>query len=280
MTIANEEMANAWDGEEGDRWVEHADRYDAAGTRYAQRLLATAAIAGGESVIDVGCGTGGTTRDAARLAAPGRVLGVDLSTGMLDLARRRADDEGLANVAFERADAQVHPFEPEAFDVGISSFGVMFFADPVAAFANIARALRRDGRLVFMVWRELARNEWITAIRDALAVGRSLPSPPPNAPGPFGLADETHVRTVLVGAGFTDVGVTSVDEPIELGRDADDAWSFVRTLGIVKGLTSDLDDAMRARALADVQAVLDRHATPDGVLFAGSAWLVTARPAA
>ena len=273
--IANVEMANAWDGEEGERWTAQADRYEATGRRHARRLLDTASIPAGDAVLDVGCGTGRSTRDAARSAAPGPVLGVDLSSQMLEEARRRAAAEGITNVSFEQADVQVHPFAEASFDVAISSFGAMFFADPVAAFANVRRALRPGGRLALLVWRDLGRNEWITAIRDALALGRTLPEPPANAPGPFGLAGEDHVRAVLGAAGFDAVDLESVDEPVWLGDDADDAWSFVRTMGIVKGLTSDLEPADRERAFASVRAALEAAEAPDGVQFASSSWLIT-----
>ena len=184
MTVTNVEMARAWDGEEGARWAEHAERYEATGPRFWERLVATGLIAAADAVLDVGCGTGRATRDAARLASSGSALGVDLSARMLERARERAAAQGVTNVQFLQADAQVHPFQAGAFDVAISNFGAMFFADPVAAFANVEEALRAGGRLGLLVWRELGRNEWVTAVRAAIAMGRQLPEPPPGAPGP------------------------------------------------------------------------------------------------
>lgn len=281
QTIANVDMANAWDGEEGERWARHADRYEKTGTRIQRRLREGGYVRAGDAVLDVGCGTGSSTREAAQAAAPGPVLGVDLSSLMLEEARRRAAAAGITNVAFEQADAQVHPFPGESFDVAISSFGAMFFADPVAAFANVHRALRPGGRLAMLAWRDFARNRWVTAIRDALALGRPLPEPPPDAPGPFGLARADHVRAVLGEAGFEGVELESVDEGVWLGADADDAWAFVRTMGIVKGLTQELDPGDRERAFDEVRSMLASAAGPDGVVFASSAWLVTAsRPPA
>jgi ubiquinone/menaquinone biosynthesis C-methylase UbiE len=146
---ANAEQRRAWDGDEGAYWAAHADRFDRAVAPYHERLMSTAAIAPGERVLDIGCGTGQTTRDAARAAAPGGVaLGVDLSSQMLDVARARASDERVRNAAFEQADAQVHPFDAASFDVAISRTGAMFFGDPVAAFTNIHRSLRAGGRMV------------------------------------------------------------------------------------------------------------------------------------
>ncbi len=254
MTIANVEMAKAWDGHEGDMWTTHADRYEAAGRRTWDAFLGRGLVAPGDDVLDVGCGTGKATADLARLVAPGRVLGVDLSSQMLERGRRRAEADGIANVEFLQADAQVHPFEEAAFDVAFSSFGAMFFNDQVAAFANIGRALRPGGRLAVMAWQELARNEWLMAFREALAVGRTMGSPPNGAPGPFGLAEPDHIRRVLAEAGFVDVAVEAIEEPLEFGTDADDAFAFARTMGIVEGMTHDLDEADTARALDAVYA--------------------------
>lgn len=276
MTIANVEQAQAWDGPEGDQWVGHAEWYERSSVRHWRRLVDTGLIVPGHDVLDIGCGTGRSTREAARLASPGSVLGVDLSKRMLEYARRRSQEEGLANVRFEQADAQVHPFEEQAFEVAISSFGAMFFSNPVAAFSNIARALRPGGRLALLAWRELARNEWLCIFRATLAAGRELPEPPPGAPGPFGLADADRVRSILDQAGFEDVDLEAVDEPVEFGSDADDAFAFARTTGIVKGLTEDLDEATRAGALAQLRAALEQHDTGAGVLLGTSAWLITA----
>lgn len=267
---------------EGDHWTEQADRYEHASWRAWRRLQDAHPLAAGDRVLDVGCGTGRSTRDMARTVGPsGFVLGVDLSSRMLAEARRRSAAEGVTNVAFEHGDAQVHPFGKGAHDVAASSFGAMFFVDPVAAFANIGRALRPGGRLAMLAWRELARNEWLLAFRAVLANGRTLPEPPAGAPGPLGLADGDRVRAVLAAAGFVDVALESVDEPVEFGRDGDDAFAFARTVGIVEGLTRDLDDAARAATLDRLHAMLVDHETPEGVLLGASAWLITAgRPPA
>jgi len=279
MTIVNVEMAAAWDGAEGEQWVAQADRYEATGTRYGEALLRAAAVGPADTILDVGCGTGRSTLELARLAPSGSVLGVDLSAKMLERARTVAQREGLTNVAFEQADAQVHSFPEATFDVAVSEFGAMFFADPVAAFANIRRSLRPGGRLAVLAWCEFADNEWITALRDALAVGRGLPTPAAGAPGPFGLADRDNTEGILAAAGFGHIGFERLEEPIFLGADADDAFSFVSTFGMTRGLTHDLDDAGRAAAMEALHACLRAHETSAGVLFGGSAWLVrAARP--
>ena len=277
VTVANVEMTRAWDGDEGARWAEHADRYEATGRRQWERFVATGLIAATDAVLDVGCGTGRSTRGAARLASSGSVLGVYLSARMLERARELAVAEGVPNAQFLQADVQVHPFEAAAFDIAISSFGTMFFAEPVAAFANVARAVRAGGSLGMLVWREVGRNEWVTALRAALAMGRQLPEPPPGAPGPFQLANAHYVRRILADAGFVAVELESVDEPVYLGANVDDAFAFVRTMGMVLGLIHDLDEASRRQALERLHDTLAAYETDQGVLLGASAWLVTAR---
>ena len=275
--IANVEMARAWDGQEGDYWTVHADRYEASTQPLWFRLELHRLITPLHRVLDVGCGTGRSTIDAATLASAGFAVGVDLSSRMRGYARERARAQGVANVEFRRADAQVHPFAPASFDVVISLFGAMFFNDPVTAFTNINRALTGEGRLALLAWRPLEQNEWLLAIREALAMGRTLPEPPPDAPGPFGLAHPDTVHEVLEHAGFVDVDLTPVDEPVRMGADTDDACAFLAGMGVVRGLTEDLDEAGRREALDRLRRVMAHHEAPEGVFFGSAAWLITAR---
>jgi SAM-dependent methyltransferase len=274
--VVNVEQARAWNSGDGEHWTEHEDRYNAAVEPYDEHLLAAARISPGDDVLDIGCGCGISTRQAARRAAPGHVLGVDLSSRMLDRARQRAGEQGLTNVSFEQADAQVHPFDTRRFDVVISRFGAMFFADPVAAFANIARTMRPGGRLALLAWQPLDRNPWVARIRDDLAAGRQLPRPSPGQPGPFGLADADMVRDLLVAAGFAEPAVAAASEPMRLGSDAEDAFRFVSGMGVARGLLQDLDDATAAEALRTLRADLVAHQTVNGVVFDSSAWVITA----
>jgi SAM-dependent methyltransferase len=280
MSVANADMAAAWDGPDGEHWTKYADHYEQVSTRHWERLVHTIDLAPEASVVDVGCGTGRSTRDLARLVTRGDVLGIDLSSSMLEHARALAHSEGLTNIRFERADAEVHPFPAGSFDAAVSVFGAMFFGNTAAAFANICTGLKPGGVLALLTWRELSRNKWLTAPREALAMGRSLPLPPNNnMPGPFGLADEHHVRHVLAEGGFADITLSEVDEPMMFGRDVDDAFAFVSAMGITKGLLRDLDDTARAKALHNLRDVISDHETDDGVQFGSSAWLVTARSA-
>jgi SAM-dependent methyltransferase len=277
---SNAGALQAWDGDDGAYWSDNERIFDGSVARYREPFFAAAAIGTGAQVLDVGCGTGQTTRDAARLAHDdGAALGVDLSSRMLEVARRRAAEERITNVEFVQADAQVHPFDEGRYDVAISRTGAMFFGDPVAAFANIGRALRRDGRLVLLVWQALEHNHWIRDFSAALSDGREVPTPTPGAPGPFALADPERVRSVLSAAGFADVDLRGVAEAMYFGDDADDAEQFVRGLGFTGFMLRDFDDGGRARALAALRASIEAHATPDGVLYPSAAWIVTARRA-
>jgi SAM-dependent methyltransferase len=240
---------------------------------YHEQLLAVAAIGPHERVLDVGCGTGQTTRDAARAAPAGSALGVDLSSRMLAFARQRAADESLTNATFEQADAQIHPFAAGAFDVAISRTAAMFFGDHAAAFANIGRALRPGGRLALVTWQPLSGNEWIREISAALAAGRDLPPPPPDA-GPFSLSDPNRVRALLAGASFAEVELEGTTADMWLGHDADDAHRFV--LGLMGWMLQGLDDAGRSRAVDALYATMAAHQTPDGVLFGSAAWTIHA----
>jgi SAM-dependent methyltransferase len=191
------------------------------------------------------------------------------------VAREEASSDGLTNVLFEQADAQIHPFAPDRFDAAISRTGAMFFGDPVAAFTNIHRALRLGGRLLLLAWQSVAANEWIREFSAALAGGRNVPVPPADAPGPFSFADPDRVRRTLTAAGFTDVRVDELTAPMWFGDDADDAHGFM--FGLLAWMLDGLDDHGRAAALDALHATMDRHATDEGVLFDSAAWLIGAR---
>jgi SAM-dependent methyltransferase len=270
---SNADAAAAWDGLNGDVWAEHADMFDNGVARYLPPFLDAVALEPSSQVLDVGCGNGITTREAARRAA--HVTGVDLSTRMLDLARRRAAAEGLTNVSFVQADVQIADLGDARYDRVISRNGVMFFGDPVAAFTNLARTLRPGGRLVLLVWQTMADNPWFTAFRDAIAVGRQLPVPPPDGPGPFALGSPDRVRTLLTSAGFAEPDLVGLREPMYYGPDAATAQRYLSAM--LGGLLTELDDGPRADADAGLRAELEAHLGPDGVTYPSAMWIVTAR---
>jgi SAM-dependent methyltransferase len=252
------------------------DFYDAELRLHNAHLRAAANVQPHDRVLDVGCGTGQTTREAARAAEYGSALGVDPSAPMLERARRLSDHAGLRNVTYVQADAQTHPFPPAHFELCISRFGTMFFADPVAAFANIGQALRPGARLVQLVWQDHDRNEWAAATRDALTAGTAAPAPTTNDPGPFSLADPAITAGILAAAGFAEVDFTDVHEPVFYGPDTATAYDAVLRLRHAKDLLADLDPTMTGHALERLRATVAAHNTGSGVFFGARAWLVAA----
>jgi SAM-dependent methyltransferase len=249
--------------------------YDAELQLYDQVLRRTYGSLAGDRILDIGCGTGQTTRDAARSAVGGSTLGVDLSGPMLDRARQLAEAEGVHNVAFEQADAEVHRFPKGGFDLAISRFGTMFFDDSVAAFANIAGALRPGGRLVMLVWQQHEQNEWSVAIERAL--GREG-SPYPALEGwdPFSLADRGTAQAILEAAGFGEVMFTDVREPIYFGPDVAAAMEWVGGFSSTKEALTRLPAAAAEQARERLREVLAAHTTERGVWFYSRAWLIEA----
>ena len=275
MSIVNTEMAAAWD-EEATGWIDHEDAYERRDVELWPLFLTGVQLSESDRVLDIGCGTGAGARSLARLVPQGSVIGIDLSARMLAHARETAARQGLDNVEYVDGDAQVFAFEPEHFDIAVSSFGAMFFADPIAAFANVRRSLRPEGRLALLTWRPLAENAWLIAIRQALAVGRELPTQPSGEPGPFGLAEPDHVRRVLQDAGFVNIALEPLDADLDLGADVAAAYTYVRAMGVTRGLTAELSDADRELAFATLRDMLEAHETRSGVRLACAAWRVTA----
>jgi SAM-dependent methyltransferase len=271
----NLEQLHAWDGEEGAYWAANADAFERGIAGFDPAFLDAAAIGRADRVLDIGCGTGSTSLAAARRAPAGAVLGVDLSAAMLAVARRNAEQQGLVNVEFLQGDAQIHPFARAAFDVAISRTAAMFFADRVAALSNIGRGLVPGGRLVLLVWQPPQRNEWFLELTGALAAGRQLPAPPPDAPHPFTLADPAVSRDVVTAAGYTDVTVDGVDGVMDLGPDPRGASDLM--LGLLGWMLQGLDDDGRARAVDALRRTVEAHTGPDGVRFGAGVWLIRAR---
>jgi SAM-dependent methyltransferase len=269
----NEAQLAAWNGDEGDYWAGNADRFDASLAAHHTRFMAAARIAAGDDVLDVGCGTGRTTLDAARLSPHGTALGVDLSAAMLDVAGRRAMEEGIPNASFLQADAQVQEFRAAGFDVVISRTAAMFFGDQAVAFANLRRALRVGGRLVLLTWQPLERNDWLLAIATALSPG-GRPRLPPAGTGPFSLSDPDRVHELLERSGFGAVELQASEAPMVFGADAADAARFV--LGLQGWMLDGLGERARRGAVDALHTVCVAHETPDGVSFGSAGWITTA----
>ncbi|MEX2743752.1 class I SAM-dependent methyltransferase [Rhizobium mongolense] len=252
--------------------MDRADFYDAELKRHNGHLRAAASVGVRDRVLDIGCGAGQSTREAARVAVQGDALGVDTSLEILEVARRRSNEAGLQNVVFEHGDAQHHAFPAARFDLCISRFGVMFFADPVAAFANVARAMRPGARLIWMVWQSQERNEWSGAIRRTLAPGTAVSAA---AVTPFSLGDPTIATELLSTAGFVSIDFTDVREPVFYGPDVDSALDALIDLYLVKDALARTDEAPD-KALQRLRDLLEAHMTTQGVLFESRAWIITA----
>ena len=251
--------------------------YDAELRRHNAVLRRAFGVQLRDRVLDIGCGTGQTTREAARTAQAGNALGVDISAPAIERARELARAAGLRNVTFEHANAQVHRLPQERFDLAISRFGTMFFDDPDAAFANIRRALRQAGRLVMMVWQGHERNEWDVTIRQSLGAAEEPVAIPSGGPDPFSLADPPAVTQILETAGFVGVAFTDVHEPVYYGPDVAAAVDWIRGFACTSDLLKRLDPAAAARATGRLREALAAHLSDDGVWFSSRAWIVTAR---
>ena len=261
-------------------WVREANRWDGTSGRFGDAMLEAAELEPGQRVLDVGCGAGSTTIEAARrVAHTGYAVGIDNSGPALELARVRADASGLDGVGFIEADAQVHPFEPEATDAVISRFGTMFFDDPVAAFANLRHALRRGGRLAIVAWQGPFESEWTTvAVNVAIAhFGRPPDLGAPGGPGPYAFADGDRFTSVVTAGGFRDVTLDAIARPMLMGSDVEDVVGMVAATPQSKGLFAGQPKAKVEAALAALRDAFALYARPEGVVMNGTAWLLTAR---
>jgi SAM-dependent methyltransferase len=256
-------------------WAEVREPLERQLAPLGRRALAALAPQPRERVLDIGCGGGETTLELARAVAPhGAVVGIDLSAAVLAFARRAA--RGCERVRFVQGDAQVFPFEPAAFDAAFSRFGVMFFADPIAAFINIRRSLRPNGRLAFVCWRALEENALdLVPLRAASAHLPPQPAHDPDAPGPFAFANPDRVRGILERAGFAEIAITAWDEPVGSG-DLDTMVAVCSRVGALGKILRESPE-LRVVALPAVRSALAAHAGPDGVRLNAATWVVSAR---
>jgi SAM-dependent methyltransferase len=277
----NAKQLQRWNEQAGPKWVAAQELIEAQLRPLGLRVIERAAIVPGERVIDVGCGCGETPLElACRVGPGGSVTGVDISRVMLERARSLARDAGGPHLRFEEADAQIHGFPRQGFDVLFSRFGVMFFADPEAAFVNLRLALRPGGRLAFVCWRSVVENPWVMV--PLTAALRYVPPPPllaPDAPGPFAFADAERVRGILSRAGFGEVRFEALDEMLEIGGgvDLDRTVEFLLQIGPTAAAVHEAGaEVTRLVAAAVRESLLPFH-TPQGVRMASAAWIVTAR---
>lgn len=279
MPTDNRDQIAEWNGTQGERWATMRREIDGIVLPFGDAALKAAAPQPGERVVDIGCGCGDTSIELARLVGPsGAVLGVDVSRPMLEVARSLGARERGLNLGFREADAASAEL-PADTDLHYSRFGVMFFADPTAAFAHLRRSLRPGGRCVFACWRTPRDNPWsmtpLMAARQALKI--TPPPMDPNAPGPFAFASEERVRAVLSGAGFTKIELHRFDAAVRLGDTPRSAAEGAMRIGPTSRLAREIDTEHHPLIRDAVERALSSLAAPDGqVRLNGSAWVVSA----
>ncbi|MFC3069263.1 class I SAM-dependent methyltransferase [Phenylobacterium soli] len=265
-----------WNETAGRTWADAQAPLDRQLAPLGARGIAELAPTKGERILDIGCGAGASSLALAEAVGPsGEVLGLDISGPLLALARRRG--EGRPQLRFEQADAQTAALPPAGFDGAFSRFGVMFFADPTAAFANIRKALKPGGRLAFVCWRRPDESPIMTLPMQAALPHLPEPPPPPTpgAPGPFAFADPERVQAILTSAGFGDVAITPYDEKVGAG-DLATVLDLAFRIGPLGAILRDRPE-LRPQVEAAVRAALAEHEAPDGVKLNAAVWIVAAR---
>jgi ubiquinone/menaquinone biosynthesis C-methylase UbiE len=275
----NADQIAYWNGPNGQRWTDRQASQDVLLAEVAQLLIDRVGPKAGDRIVDIGCGCGATSIAlAGRVAPDGFVLGVDISAPMLARARQLAPK--TLPLDFAQADATVYPFEPQSFDLVVSRFGVMFFAEPVQSFANLRKALRPKGRAVFACWREPKENPWMMA--PLQAVYRHVPRLPqvgPEDPGPFAFASEERVTRILREAGYADIALEAcnISLDIAIGRGLEAATDAALEIGPSARALEGHPAEIRSAARASVRELLAPYAQGQSVPLAGSIWIVTAR---
>ena len=276
----NRQQAEAWNGGESVHYVDHADRYDRQLVPFTDAVLERAQLDPRHSVLDIGCGCGAMTLAAANEARA--AVGVDISAPLIEIAVDRARSASVDNARFVVADAQTHAFDEGAFDKVVSQFGLMFFDDPVAAFANLRHALAPGGELVFACWQGLEANEWVSVVGRAVADHTELPDlgGRSGGPGMFALKRPAEITELLDASGFSQVQTEEISPSILLGGGGtlDQSIDFLLGMGIVRGLLGRLEPQARDDVIESVRATLaQRHEEGVGVRLGSGAWLVSAR---
>jgi ubiquinone/menaquinone biosynthesis C-methylase UbiE len=265
-----------WNGPGGERFARFQDTIDRSFARITDAVVAFAAPQTDERVLDIGCGCGATTFRLREMVGPnGAAAGVDVSRTMLNVARARAGASN-ADIAFIEDDASTHDFQP-VFDLVFSRFGVMFFADPASAFANIRTALTPKGRLVFVCWRSLPENAWAYVPFIAARPYLSPADPPdPLAPGPFAFADGDRLHRILSEAGFGTIEIEKLDTAMGMGATPEEAAAESLNIGPAARAAAELDEPVRVKIRAAIVEALKTFETPEGVTPTASCWLVRA----
>lgn len=273
VPAANAEQSARWNDQAGRSWAELGDMLDRLLEPFVPLVLEEIGPVAGRRILDVGCGAGALTLAAAGQGASG--VGVDISSPLIDSARARAERLGIAGAEFVRADAQTHRFEAKSFDALVSRFGVMFFADPAAAFRNLRSAVRPGGRLACVVWRGAEENDFMTAAERAAAdLLPQLPGRIEGGPGQFGFANSGRVSAILAESGWRDAAIRPVD--VECSLPEDDLRLYVRRMGPVADVLPALDDSTRSEVERRIDAAFQPFVRGGEARFTAACWMVTA----
>jgi SAM-dependent methyltransferase len=278
---ANAAMRRYWNEVAGPRWVGLGGAQEARNVEVAAKLLEAAAAAPGERVLDVGCGTGATLIPFAAAVGPqGHATGIDIAAPMLARARERVTEQGLINITLLQADAQVHGFAPASFDLVTSRFGVMFFADPTAAFRNLLGALRPGGRLCMAVWASVAENVYRKIPLEIAVRHLGPPTPlPPHAPDAHVFSDRDYFRGILAAAGFADIAIEPKSFHV-VGATPAGMAEHVVLFGAIQRLLDEkhADEATRQAIVKETETAFAAYAAPSGeIRLPGTFHLATAR---
>jgi ubiquinone/menaquinone biosynthesis C-methylase UbiE len=270
----NDQQITYWNEDAGPTWVRSQERMDALLAPLSDQALHLAAVKPGERVIDVGCGCGDTSLALADQGAS--VWGIDISRPMLEQAKARAT--GRDTVAFSLQDASTASFTPD-HDLVFSRFGVMFFAEPVSAFANLRTSLKPDGRVCFICWQRPRDNPWLSVAGRAVEPFLAEPQTPPSLsePGPFAFADQDFVNEVMNKAGFSSIQITAVTADLCVGSTMDETIKFQSEIGPLSRALAELDEHKRDEALDAARTALEQFLRPEGVVLGAACWIVQAR---
>jgi len=278
--IDNLEMSNFWNGDGGKNWMLFQSWLEKSLKPFGKEAISSAFLKNGDRVLDVGCGWGETSFEISeKVSSSGHVWGVDISHLILNNAKTQADDLGYENVSFACVDAESYKFDSEVFDVIYSRFGVMFFNNPVNAFENLRYTLKPGGRLAFVCWQAIDKNQWVNLpLKTAQRHIRVVPASNPEAPGGFSFGSESRVRIILENAGFDHILVQPFEMKFTIGKNIEEALIFISKIGPVSTLLNDpeLNNEIKNNITRDLRHAIAPFETSQGVQLGASTWIVTA----
>jgi len=278
--LENTDMSDYWNGDGGHEWIRFQRIIDKGLTPFGERAMEVANLQFGEKVLDIGCGCGDTSFEISRrIGKEGYVQGVDISNLLLNKAKSKVPDQTIANVSFECADAQVHSFRGAYYDVMFSRNGVMFFNEPILAFSNIRRALKPNGRLVFICWQPVKENQWVNLPLTVAANFVQLPEPTdPESPGGFSFGDPARIERILSSSGFDNISIQEFSGEFLVGETLHQAVDFLSNIGPASNAIKSSEMEAEEQNLFDsaLHELLLSQLRPEGVKLDAAMWIVTA----